>query len=78
MQAVSPYNVPSGWTIYNPNSNAQGAAFAAGWPDNKWWWWTGEAVAASYAFYVYLLDGYDGYDGYGLDVDSDAPVACRR
>jgi hypothetical protein len=71
-QAVSPIDtVPNGYT--NPNSNAQGAAFAAGWP--TFWFWTGEAYGADGAFVVILDDGYDGIGDY---VGDRLPVACRR
>jgi hypothetical protein len=69
-QAVSPYY--TGGTVYSDNPNAQGAAWAAGWPDR--WHWTGEAGGADYAFGVYLIDG----DVNGYNVSYNFPVACRR
>jgi hypothetical protein len=71
-QAVSPYNVPSGGTIYNPNTAAQGAAVAVGWPYGSYW--TGEAYGAVNAFDVHLGVG----DAYWLNVSNRIPVACRR
>jgi hypothetical protein len=72
-QAVSAYNVPSNWTVLNPNTNAQGAAVAAGWPDTGYW--RGEAYGVSYAF---LVNVPDGNAGNGDSIDSHQPVACRR
>jgi hypothetical protein len=70
-QAVSPYNVPPGWTN-NPNTAAQGAAVAAGWPSN--YYWSGEANGADLAFIVGLDDGNVSWDS----VSYYRPVACRR
>ena len=66
-QAVSSFN-----STYNPNGNAKGAAYAAGWPDD--YYWTGEANDTVNAFFVYLDDGYD----HGSYVGSSTHVACRR
>jgi hypothetical protein len=64
------------WGYTNPNVNAQGAAFAAGWP--LVWplsvYWTGEAYGAVYAYGVYLLDGID----VGPGDSARLAVACRR
>ncbi|MDR2668760.1 MAG: hypothetical protein LBC14_02250 [Desulfovibrio sp.] len=59
------------WGYPNPNSNAQGAAGAAGWP-NVTYYWTGEAVSAYDAVGMYL------YDGGGSGVSGHGSVACRR
>ncbi|MDR3176846.1 MAG: inverse autotransporter beta domain-containing protein [Desulfovibrio sp.] len=69
-QAVSP--IDTAWGHTNPNSNAQGAAVAAGWPDNRYW--SGEAFGADIAFHVLVFDGYDNGGLVGLHF----PVACRR
>jgi hypothetical protein len=76
MQAVSPYNVPSGWTnIGNPNANAQGAAFAAGWAADDVYW-TGDADGANHAFYVNLNDGLGSLAAYVIS--ETIPAVCRR
>jgi hypothetical protein len=77
-QAVSPYNVPSMWPIENPNSAAQGAAVAAGWPTGGPYYWTGEASNPGYAFYVRLHDGYGGSINLDPSFGAKYPVACRR
>ena len=71
-QAVAPIDTRYGFT--NPNGNAKGAAYAAGWPDSYYRYWTGEAYGAGSAFYVRLGDGYV----YGFSVGSGRRVACRR
>jgi hypothetical protein len=70
MQAVSPYY--TGGTTYNPNTAAQGAGVAAGWPGYVYW--SGEAYGADDAFYVGLDDG----RGDWYFVSGHSPVACRR
>ncbi|MDR1045085.1 MAG: hypothetical protein LBP33_08220 [Candidatus Adiutrix sp.] len=72
--AVAKYN-----GRYNTGVPRKGAAFAAGWPDDKnsgWYcYWSGEVVFRGeygyfYARIVYLVNGYDGwyYVGYGSPV----------
>jgi hypothetical protein len=56
----------------NPNSKAQGAAVAAGWPYN--YYWTGEAYDADIAFAVLSIEGLPASNG----VSGHFPVACRR
>jgi hypothetical protein len=60
---------------YNSNNNAQGAAHAAGWPDN-WWWWVGQSITKDMVVIVVLADG-GAVGGYYTD-DSNVAVACRR
>ena len=69
-QAVAP--IDTSWTFTNPNSNAKGAAFAAGWPADRYW--TGEAGGATFAFNVGLVDGSGGGDLVVIPYR----VACRR
>jgi hypothetical protein len=69
-QAVSP--IDTTWSYTNPNSYAQGAAFAAGWPVVTYFW-TGEASGADKAFVVTVDDGSINDD---INVSSNQPVAC--
>jgi hypothetical protein len=71
-QAVSPIDTAFTPSFNNPNTAAQGAALAAGWP--YFWNWAGEAELADNAFYVSLRDGFD----FGGTVSFRFPVACRR
>jgi hypothetical protein len=71
VQAVSSYY--TGGTIYNPNSNAQGAAFAAGWPNLSYW--TGYARTDNFAYHVLLSNGRPRSL---LGPGTHWPVACLR
>jgi hypothetical protein len=72
MQAVSSYY--TGGTIDNPNTDAQGAAFAAGWRNVHYGFWTGDARFRGFLYIVNPTSGYDGWQ----QVYNHFPVACRR
>jgi hypothetical protein len=73
--AVSPYY--TGGKISNPNTNAQGAAVAAGWLDASYWAWTGEVTFTRSAFFAGFVDLYYG-SSYWLSMGpgSAKVVAC--
>ncbi|MDR2161317.1 MAG: hypothetical protein LBO77_04160, partial [Desulfovibrio sp.] len=62
------------WSFENPNPNAQGAAFAAGWPEEAYW--TGEASGGGGAYCVILRDG-RAIDQ-SISSNNKYAVACRR
>jgi hypothetical protein len=69
VQAVSVY---SG---YNANTDAQGTAYAAGWPVDDYYLWIGEADDPDYARDVNFRIGDVNYM---YILDEDSYVVCRR